>query len=79
MRGMIGGMPWVIKHRSWILAGGLVLLLVALVPRGPVTDLQSVLGQVGFVLVFLATLAILLSIPMALKARREARRPSDSH
>jgi len=72
-------MPWVFKQRSWILAGGLVLLLIALVPRGPVTDVRSVVGGVGFLLVFLATLAILLSIPMALKARREARRPSDSH
>jgi hypothetical protein len=57
----------------------LVLLLLALVPRGPMTDVRSVLGGVGFLLVFMAVLAVLLAIPIALRARREARRRPDSN
>jgi hypothetical protein len=73
------GMPSVFKHRCWILAGGLVLLLLGLVPRGPVTDVRTVVGATGFFMVFMAMLAVLLAIPMALRARREARRPPDSN
>ena len=56
-----------------------MLLLLAPVPSGPVTDVRSVLGGVGLVLVFLAMLGVLLAIPMALKARHEAPRPPDSN
>jgi hypothetical protein len=72
-------MAWVVKHRCWILAGGLVLLLLALVPSSPVTDARTLVGTAGFFMVVLATLAVLLAIPMALRARREARRPPDSN
>ncbi len=65
-------MAWVIKNRSWILAGGLVLVLLGREPSGSETDVRSVLYGVGYLLVFLAVLGILLAIPMALRARREA-------
>jgi hypothetical protein len=73
------GMPWVFRRRWQILAGGLVLLLLGLVPRGPVTDVRSVLVGVGLVLVIWAMLGVLLAIPMALRGRREAPRPPDSN
>lgn|GEM_PF-6294896 len=60
-----------IKLRCWILASGLLILLLAPVLSGPGTDVRSFLVVVGFVLVFCATLGVLLAIPMALRARRE--------
>lgn len=71
-------MPWAIKRRWWILAGGLVLVLVALVPSGPVTDARVAAGAVGFFLVSWGVLAVLLAIPIALRGRHEAHRPPDS-
>ena len=72
-------MPWVFRRRWQILAGGLVLWVLAPVLAGPGTDVRSVLYGVGLVLVFLAALAVLLAIPVAVKARHEARRPPDSN
>jgi Na+/H+ antiporter NhaD/arsenite permease-like protein len=72
-------MPWLIKRRWWTLAGGLMLLLLGLVSSGPGTAVRNVLGPIGLVLVFLAVLGVLLEIPVALRARHEARRPPDSN
>ncbi len=58
-------MPWVLRHRWQILAAGLVVWLLAPVLFGPRTDVRSVLYGIGLILVFLATLAILLAIPVA--------------
>jgi hypothetical protein len=70
-------MLWVIKRRWQILAVGLVLLLLGSKPSGPGTDVRAVLYGVGSGLVFFATLAVLLAIPMGLKARRGAPRSPD--
>ncbi|MGH9208358.1 MAG: hypothetical protein ACRD1G_17690, partial [Acidimicrobiales bacterium] len=69
------GMAWVVKHRSWILAVGLLLLLLGPHAPDPGTDVRSVASGLGGFLVFLAVLGILLAIPMAVKARHEAHRP----
>jgi hypothetical protein len=70
-------MPWVVKRRWWVLAGGFVLLVVGNLPPVPGTGVRSLLDGLGFFLVFWAMLGVLLSIPIALRAHREAPRPHD--
>ncbi|MGA8016661.1 MAG: hypothetical protein WCB85_12160 [Candidatus Dormiibacterota bacterium] len=70
-------MPWVVRRRWWILAGGSPLLLLGFVPSGPDTAVRALLEAlevVGLAMVFWAMLGVLLAIPMALRARRAARR-----
>ncbi|MGA3183201.1 MAG: hypothetical protein ABSE52_01185 [Candidatus Dormibacteria bacterium] len=72
-------MPWVIKRRWWLLAGGVVLLVLGLGLSGPETSLRAILGVPGIFLVFWGALGVLLSIPLALRARHVAPRPPDSN
>jgi hypothetical protein len=71
--------PWVIDRRWWILAGGLVLLVLGLGLAGPATPLRAILGVPGIFLVFWGALGVLLSIPLAVRARHVAQRPPDSN
>lgn len=71
------GVPWVIKRRWWMLAAGVVLLLLGFVPSDPWSAVRDVFLAVGSLVIFWTLLAILFAVPMALRARREAPRPPD--
>jgi hypothetical protein len=67
------------KRRWWVLALGVVLLLFGLLSSGPVDGVRGTLGALGFVMVYMAMLAVLRGTTMALRARSEAHRASSSH
>lgn len=73
-------MLWVVRRRWWILAGGLALFLLGIEPPDlGGWDWRTVAGGVGIVLVFWGLLAVVVAIPIALKARRaEPRCPRSS-
>jgi hypothetical protein len=73
-------MPWVVKRRWWILAGGLGLVLLGIEPPDPgAWDWRTIAGGVGIVLVLFGLLGVVFAIPMALRARRaEHRSPRSS-
>jgi hypothetical protein len=72
-------MVWIMKRRWWVLAVGLVLLLFGLLLPGPVDGVRGGLGALGFVMTYMAMLAVLRVISVAVRVRRAAHRPSNSH
>ena len=70
-------MPWVVKRRWWILAGGLALVLLGIEPPNYLAwDWRTVVGGIGSLLFLLGLLGVVAAISMALKARRaEPRSP----
>jgi hypothetical protein len=67
-------MVWVMQHRWWVLAAGLVLYLFGRLVPGQVNGVP--LAALGFLVIYLATLAILRVITVGMRSRRAAHRPS---
>jgi hypothetical protein len=72
-------MVWVTQRRWWVLAAGLVLFLFGLLLPGPVDGVRGALVALGFVMTYMAMLAVLRVTTVALRGRRAAHRPSNSH
>jgi hypothetical protein len=68
-------MLWIINRRWWVLAAGLLLVLLGVLLSGPGTDIRIALGGLGLFLIIWAVFGILLAIPMALRDHREGYRP----
>ena len=66
------------RRRWWVLAAGMVLLLLGIGPSGVGTATRTLRGPLGDARLFWAVLGVLLSIAAALGARRHPRRPTDS-